>query len=404
MAKNDKKLIYLDYASATPVDVSVQKSMDSFRSFFANPSAIHKSGVLVRSVIESNREKIAKFINAHSDEIIFTGSGTESVAIAILGTIYKYKGKKIPHIITTSIEHPSVLENCRMLEKNNYAEVTYINPDEFGIINPNNIRDSLKSNTILVSVSYANNEIGTIEPIVDIAKTIRYVRKKNNSIFPIFHTDACQAINYLDISNVDKLGADLMSFNSSKIYGPKGIGVLYKRRNISLEPIYYGGGQESCLRSGTENLLSIVGLTKALEITEKVKLKEFKRLTSIRDYGIKKLLSLSGKIGRYQFLLNGSKEKRLPNNINISISEIPSELLVVELDARGIEVSSKSACKSDDPDESYVISAIRNAKGLKQNSVEGSIRITLGRETKRTDIDNLFNAIKLILTKYSKWK
>lgn len=404
MDKKIKKIIYLDHASATPIDLVVKKYMDSMHYIFANPSSIHSSGVKAREIIEQGRHQIAKLINAHSDEIIFTGSGTESVALAIWGAVQNYNGKKMPHIITTSIEHPAVIENCKILEKRNLARVTYIDPDSNGLINPKNIQDALKINTVLVSVAYANNEIGTVEPLMEIAKAIRHFRKNNNSILPLFHTDACQAMNYLETSNIEKLGVDLMSFNSSKIYGPKGIGALYKKRNVILEPLYFGGGQEFGLRSGTEAIYLITGFAKALEVASKIKLKESKRLTIIRDYAVKKLLSISGNSDRYKISLNGDTKNRLPNNINISITGISSELLVIELDAKGIEVSSKSACKSDEPDESYVISAIRKAQGLKSNSTEGSIRITLGRGTSRSDIDKLVIAIRDILDKYAKWK
>jgi cysteine desulfurase len=286
-----------------------------------------------------------------------------------------------------------------MLEINNYAEVTYIDPDENGLINQKSVRNALKRNTVLVSVAYANNEIGTIQPIMEIAKAIRHFRKNNNSTLPFFHTDACQAMNYLETSNIEKLGVDMMSFNSSKIYGPKAIGALYKKRNIQLNPLYLGGGQEFGLRSGTEDVSLITGFAKALEIASKIKVKESKRLINIRDYTIKKLLALSNKVGDFKIILNGDEKNRLPNNINISISGISSELLVVELDAKGIEVSSKSACKSDEPDESYVISAIRKAQGIDSNSVEGSIRITLGRGTLKSDIDKLVITIKDILNK-----
>ena len=249
---------------------------------------------------------------------------------------------------------------------------------------------------------YANNEIGTIQPIQEIAKEIRHFRKEKLSpqgiasgsleakpfpdnfprgaIFPIFHTDACQAMNYLETSNIEKLGVDLMSFNSSKIYGPKGIGILYKKRNINLEPIYSGGGQEFGLRSGTENVVSIIGIAKAFEIAEKMKNKERERLTKIRDYGIDKLLSLKNKTG-YGIILNGDKEVRLPNNINISIPEISSELLVIELSAKGIYVSEKSACQSKDG--------------------EGhTLRISLGRFTVKPDMDYLVSSFEKILKKY----
>ncbi len=374
---------------------------------FANASSIHKEGVMARQRVEESRSNIAKLIFTHSDEIIFTGSGTESDALAILGTVRAYKSKDIPHIITTAIEHAAVLENCKILEERGEALVTYVMPDDTGLINPKDIRDALKENTILVSVMYANNEIGTVQPIQEIAKTIRHhkknIKENKNSPFPIFHTDACQAMNYLPTENIEKLGVDMLTFNSSKIYGPKGVGVLYKKRGIEISPLYKGGGQEFGLRSGTENTASIVGIAKAFEITCKMKEKESARLTKLRDYGIKKLLALS-KISSYEIILNGDPINRLPNNINISVLGISSELLVIELDAKGILVSAKSACKSDEPDESYVITALRKAQGAKSNTTDGSIRISLGRQTKKSDLDALIKSFKQILAKYKKWK
>ena len=412
-----KNKIYLDYASATQVNKSVAKKMAFYeRKFFANPTAIHEEGVEVRNIIEASREKIAKLLNAHNDEIIFTGSGTESDALAILGIVKSVSmsdmdKKFLPHIITTKIEHPAVLENCRMLEERGEAEVSYISVDKMGIVNLEELKDSLKENTVLVSVMYANNEIGTIQPIEEIAKIIRHFKKIQSGkhkdffglSFPLFHTDACQAMNYLFTENIEKLGVDLMSFNSSKIYGPKGVGVLYKKRNVNLAPLYKGGGQEFGLHSGTESVSLIAGVAEALSITNKIKQKESERLVKIRDYGIEKLLSLS-KTFPYKIVLNGSLEVRLPNNINISIYGISSELLVVELSARGIFISEKSACKSDDPNESYVISAIRKVCLRKDGEVEGSLRISLGRDTKTKDMDSLFNAFKNIFEKYKMWK
>ncbi len=399
-----KKNIYFDYASSCYIDSKVFFVMNKTEKFFANPNSIHKDGVFVRKQIELARGKIAKILNAHNDEIFFTGSGTESDALAILGFVNNFKLNNkniIPHIITTSIEHPAVLENCKFLEENKEVEITYVDPDKNGIINPKDIKDSIKENTILVSVMYANNEIGTIQKIEEIAKEIRHYKKHNNKNFPIFHTDACQAINYLFVSNVEKLGVDMMSFNGSKIYGPKGIGVLYKKRNINISPIYKGGGQEGGLRSGTESISSIVGITKALEITELIKNKESKRLTLLRDYFIDKINYIREKTG-YKIILNGDKEARLSNNINISVLGISSELLVIELDAMGIEVSEKSACHSSDENSSYVIKAIR--KTCSKNKEEGSIRISLGRSTKKTDIDYLISSLIKILNKYKGWK
>ncbi len=420
-----KKNIYLDHAGATPVDKEVAKKVAFYeREFFANPSAIYETGVKVRNIIEESRGKIAKLINAHPDEIIFTGSGTESDALAILGTITNYQparshegsgagglritnedsDKKLPHIVTTQIEHPAVLENFKMLGKNGQAEVTYVSVDKNGIVNLSELEESLKENTILVSVMYANNEIGTVQPIEEIAKIIRRFRKSNSysSRFPLFHSDACQAMNYLPTENIEKLGVDLMTFNSSKIYGPKGVGVLYKKRSVVLSPLYLGGGQEFNLRSGTESVALVAGLAIALEKVNKIKNKEIDRLTKIRDYGIEKLLSLSNSSG-YKIVLNGGNEKRLPNNINISIRGISSELLVIELSARGIFVSEKSACKSDDDEGSYVIKAIRKICP-KDGLEEGSLRITLGQCNKKSDMDVLYRELKKILEKYNGWK
>jgi len=437
-----KKNIYLDYASSTPINERVLQLMSSIsKEFFANATSIHKSGVKARNIIEESRGGIAKGLNAHSDEIIFTGSSTESNALAIIGIIKNYElritndGSKylVPHIITTQIEHPAVLENCRLLEKSGEAEVTYLSVDKNGIVNLEELKESLKENTVLVSIMYANNEIGSIQPIQEIAKIIRHFRKgkkeehkflgawerdgastrnfsaekypcpKNlcSSFFPILHTDATQAMNYLYTANVEKLGVDMLSFNGSKIYGPKGTGVLYKKRSVILSPIYEGGDQEFGLRSGTENVAAIAGLALAFEIANKMKERESQRLTKLRDYAIEKILQI--KISPFVISLNGGKENRLPNNINISILGISSELLVIELDAKGIEVSSKSACKSGDDNGSYVIKAIRKIC-RRGNEEEGSLRITLGRETKKSDMDALIKDLNEILEKYQNWK
>lgn len=404
--------IFFDYAGSTPLDKNVFKKMSFYeKDFFANPSAIYSKGILVRDVIDFSREKIAKLINAHFNEIIFTSSGTESNAMAILGIVKNYElkiqsqklEKIIPHIITSKIEHPSVLENCKMLESTGAAEVAYINVDKNGIIDLEEFRKSLKDNTILVSVMYANNEIGTIQPIQEIAKIIRHFRKEKSIVYPLFHTDACQAINYLYTDNIEKLGVDLLSFNSSKIYGPKGVGVLYKKRSVNLSPIYMGGGQEFGLRSGTESVPLIYGIAMALQITNQIKNKEVSRLTEIRNYAILKLLSLPI-YSKYKIILNGDKKERLPNNINISITGISSELLVVELSERGIYVSEKSACHSMDDNISYVIKAIRKVCKRNKDEIDGSLRISLGRNTIKKDIDIFIKELSKILLKYKDWK
>ncbi|MES2416239.1 MAG: cysteine desulfurase family protein [Patescibacteria group bacterium] len=422
--KKSKK-IYLDYASATPLEKSVFSVMSkALRGEFANPSAIHDLGVHCKNMIEVYRKTIAQVLNAHSDEIVFTSGATESNNLAINGIVKKYAEdffrssgkvtrplKNLPHIVTTNIEHASVLEVCKYLEKNKLAEVAYVPVEENGIVDPKNIKKALRPETILVSVMYANNEIGTIQPIREIAKEIRHYNKLHNTKI-LFHIDATQAINYLDI-NVEKLGIDMMSFNAGKIYGPKGIGILYIKRKTPISKIIFGGDQERGLRAGTENLASIAGFAEALKITEKIKEKEVKRLKKLQDYFIREIISKTDNIFRSsgevsqtiknsqfcEIIINGDRENRLPNNINVTIPKIPSDLLVIELSARGIMVSAKSACKSGEEGESYVIRAIKP----EANQETGSIRFSLGRMTKKEDIDFTLKSLKEILTKLKKW-
>lgn len=407
--KKSKK-IYLDYASATPLEKDVLLLMNKiFKENFANSSAIHDLGVQSKNILNESRKNIAKIIDAHQNEIIFTSGSTESNNLALFGVTAKqnknFQGPRggvnqtvenlnfvLSHIITLNIEHSSVLEVCKYLEENKLAQVTYVPVEPSGIVDPKKIKKVMCKETVLVSVMYANNEIGTIQPIKEIAKEIRHFNKLNNTkVF--LHTDATQAINYLEI-NVEKLGIDLMSFNAGKIYGPKGIGALYIRRRTPIEQIIFGGDQEYGMRAGTENLASVVGFAKALEITEKIKEKENKRLKKLQDYFIKKLQNLEKDI-----VLNGDLENRLPNNINITIPKIPSDLLVIELSARGVMVSAKSACKSGEEGESYVIKAIKP----EADQENGSIRFSLGRSTTKEDLDFTLKSLKQILTKLKKW-
>ena len=420
----------MDFASSTSLDERVGRLMDMYRSkHFANPSSLHKEGVAARSVINESRQIIAHILGVHSDEIIFTSGGTEGDTMVIQGVINAYhkstkaptpegvgtptasvgthKNKETPHVVTTNIEHSAVQETCRFLEKEGGIELTEVPVEANGIVRPEIIKKALKENTVLVSVMYANNEIGTIQPIQEIAKVIRKHRKTFSSQSLFFHTDAAQAINYLPI-RVEKLGVDLLTFNGSKIYGPRGMGVLYKKRDVQLLPLFYGGHQEFGLRPGTENVSAIAGMAEALKITEEMKEKESKRLTELQKYFILRLRSEFPNI-----IVNGSLENRLPNNVNISISGIESELLVIELDAMGIAVSSKSACKSDDPDESYVITALREVcdRGDLSSDLstkagekeESSIRFSFGRGTSKKDIDYVSTSLKHIFTKLNRW-
>ena len=422
--------IYFDYAAGAPLDARVFSAMKSyFLNEQGNPSAIYKEGVEAKKAVEEARAKIAGAIFAHPDEIIFTNGGTESNNLAIFGVFRAAQSlqraalslgedgplqEKKPHIITSVIEHPSVLNACRALEKTGVAKVDYIGVDKDGIVNLAEFKKVIRPETALVSIMYANNEIGTIQPIREIAKIIRQYRKSHleakppsildglASKYPYFHTDACQAMNYLDV-HVERLGVDLLTFNGAKIYGPKGVGVLYRKRNVSLAPVLYGGGQEQGLRSGTENVPAIVGLAKALEIARATAEKESARQTKLRDYFISEIEKHIP-----DAILNGSRTKRLPNNINVSFPNMENQHMVILLDAKGIAVSAKSACSSEDEDASYVVSALggpewsaspdeRASQGVR---ADNSVRFSLGRETTKKDIQKTISALQEIIKKY----
>jgi len=374
--EKNRKSIYLDHAS-------------SALAIASNPGAIHEFGVKEKNKLENARRTVANFLGVHNNEIVFTSGATESNNLAILGLIQNFKQ---PHIITTNIEHSSVLEVCRYLEKTKKAKITYMEVEQNGIVDPQKIKKLLTKNTVLVSVMYANNEIGTVEPIMEIAKEIRHFNKINSTKI-YFHTDATQAVNYLPM-NALKLGVDLMSFNGAKIYGPKGIGVLYIKKNTPVKKIMFGGDQEFGLRPGTENVALAGELAKALLMTEKIKHTEVKRLIKLRDYFFRKLSKVP-----FDIKFNGDLKNRLPNNVNITFPNIPSDLLVIELSARGIMAAAKSACKSGDGKASYVIEAID--KNIKET--DGSIRFSLGRETTKKDIDFTIKSLSEILKKLKKW-
>ncbi len=343
----------------------------------ANPGAIHDLGMKEKNKLEQARADIAKLLNAHKNEVVFTSGATESNNLAILGM-------PLGGVVTTNIEHASVLEACR------HRGGTFVPVEPNGIVDPGKIKKALTKDTVLVSVGYANNEIGTIQPIREIAKEIRHFNKVNETKI-YFHVDATQAINYLPI-NVEQLGVDMMSWNGAKIYGPKGVGALYVRRGTPVSKIMFGGDQEMGLRPGTENVAGAVALAKAMTEVEKIKDKEVKRLTTLRDYFIKKLSDIG-------FELNGDEVNRLPNNINVTIANIPSDLLVIELSARGIMASAKSACKAGDGKASHVIKAIN--PDIKDT--DGYLRFSLGRTTNQKDINDTIKALSQILLKLKKW-
>lgn len=389
-----KKNIYLDYAATTPVRPEVAKAMTPYwQEKYGNPSSFHSPGKAAKDAIGAAREKIAEIFNCRGSEIIFTAGGTESDNLAVLGAARANKdyGR---HIITSKIEHPAVLEACRKLERDGF-EVSYIGVDYEGIIKLDELKKSLRPDTILVSVMYANNEIGTIQPIAEIAKIIRNYKKdaprlrSGNMDIPLLHTDACQAAGALDL-DVAKLGVDLMTINGSKIYGPKGIGALYVKKGVKIEPLIYGGGQEKKMRSGTENVPAIIGLATALELAQKEKTAEGKRLSGLRDYFISAILK-----NIKSSALNGHTTLRLPNNINVTIPGVEGEAMLLYLDSFGIYAATGSACSSARLEPSHVLLAI----GRKHEDAHSSLRFTLGRDTAKTDLDYVLTKLPPIIKK-----
>lgn len=385
---NTKKRLFLDYSSTTPVAPEVLKVMEDYdRENFANPSALYTEALLAKDAVREAREKIASILHCQRSEIIFTSGGTEGNNLALFGVFEATKRNDfVPHIITTTIEHPAILEVCNEI-KNRGGEVTIVPVDSDGLVNPRDIQLAIKPNTVLVSVMYANNEIGTIQPIKEVSRAIKDWRQKNNTVFPYFHIDACQASLYLPL-DVLKLGVDLVTLDGIKMYGPRGFGLLYVKSEIKIKPIHFGGGQEKGLRSGTENVSSILGFTIALELTEAIRTSESERLASIRDYWIDRILTTFP-----QATLNGSKVSRLPNNINICFPGLDAEFAVISLDVLGISVSYSSSCRNlKDDSTSYVVEMIG-----KVNCSGSSLRFTLGRETRRDDVDFLLSALKSLI-------
>ena len=385
------KEIYLDHASATPLDPRVQEAMEPYLSHeFGNPSGLYQFSRTAKEAVEDARKKISEVLNLHSGQVIFTSNGTEAINLGLFGIARAYasQGK---HIITTKIEHPAVLETCKALEKEGFS-ITYLDVDEQGEVGVATVRAALRPDTILVSVMYANNEVGTIQAIFEISKIVCEYRKEKGSKIPFLLTDACQAAGVLDL-DFEKLGVDLMVFNGSKIYGPKGTGILAKRQGIRLEPIIFGGGQEFGLRSGTENVPGIVGIARALQLAQRGKKEENKRLIYLREFFIKELLERIP-----EAVLNGHPTKRLPNNVNISIPGIEGDSLVVFLDAKGIFVSTGSACSSTSLEPSHVISAL----GRSAHLAFGSIRVSFGRSTAKEDLEYALTVFSDVVKKLQK--
>ena len=372
------KKVYFDYAATTPIDKRVVKAMEPyFTEKFGNTMSLHSFGQEAKFALDQSRQILADLINSEPNEIIFTGSATESNNLALKGVAFANKAKG-NHIIISSIEHPCIIESAKWLAKHGF-EVTKLPVDKYGLVNPEDVKKSITEKTILVSVMHASNEIGTIEPIAEIGKICR-----EKGVY--FHTDASQSFGKI-IIDVKKMNIDLLTASSHKMYGPKGVALLYVKNGVRIEPILHGGGQENGLRNSTVNIPAIVGFAKAVELCEKEMKQESKRLSKLRDKLIKGILKIEGA------KLNGHPKNRLPNNVNVSFPYIEGESLIIQLDMHGIACSTGSACSSIKLEPSYVLLAI----GLKPEEAHGSLRISLGRFTTEKEIDYFLKVLPKIV-------
>ncbi len=393
-----KKRIYLDHAAATPVDPTVVAAMHPFFiSEYGNPGAIHQEGTHAREALDAARKSIATHISALPGEVIFTASATASANLAVLGTVRQWRKEhpgRVPTIIISSIEHAAVREPAFALAREG-ATLIELPVRADGIVDVPMLSSMITPDTALISVMYANNEIGTIQPLREIARILRGkrrefgVRTKEEVAYPLLHSDACQAVNFLDVS-VLRLGIDLMTFSSAKCYGPKGIGVLYRRRGVPLEPVITGGGQEFGMWAGTENVPLAVGFAKAFDLVRKGAPRETNRLARMRD---KLIHSLQKEFP--DIYINGSRTERLPGNVSFTIPEADHENLVIMLDAEGIACSTKSACNETDAETSHVIEALRRAGGAPTYPAS-AIRMTFGKRNTMEDVRAVILAMRSI--------
>jgi len=395
-----KSRIYLDYASLTPIDPRVTREMKKCSSSkYANPSSLYKEGVAAKKALSEGRKKVADYINSHPDEIIFTAGGTEANNLVMRGVARSAvrAGIIAPHIIISEIEHSSIIETTNELEKHG-CEITRLTVDKNGVISLDELKKSIRPNTVLISIMMVNNEIGSVQPIKEIAKIVRNARKVSEAIlkinaYPLFHTDAAQAL-YEEI-NMDNLGVDLLTLDGGKVYGPRGIGALYIKREVMenkwIEAVFSGGGQEKGLRPGTENLPGIMGFAKALELVSMETGKQGKKekISEFRKVFIEGLIKICPDI-----IINGNLNScpaQSPHILNISIPGIDNEFFLFQLDAKGIACSTKSSCLRDE-EESYVLKSI----GADSKT---SLRFSFGRFTKMSDLKKTLRIISKLLGK-----
>ncbi|MBW6517074.1 MAG: cysteine desulfurase NifS [ANME-2 cluster archaeon] len=370
----------MDNSATTRPDPEVVSAMlPYFNEYFGNASSLHSFGQEAAGALNRSRQHVADLIGAQPDEVIFTSGGTESDNLALKGIAYlnKNKGK---HIITSVIEHPAILNTCKNLQENGFT-VTYLPVDDQGLVDPGDVEDAIKSDTIIISVMHANNEIGSIQPIEDIS---RLAHEKG----VLVHTDAVQSVGKIPV-NVDDLGVDMLSLSAHKIHGPKGVGALYVRKGTRLESLIHGGGHERGKRSGTENIPGIVGLAKAAELAARRLEKDSAHMANLRNAAITKILDSIP-----DSYLNGHPTMRLPNNVHLRFSYVEGESMLMLLNMKGVAVSTGSACSSKSLEPSHVLTAL----GIPPEQIHGSLRITLGRENTMDEVDyvveNLVEIVK----------
>jgi len=376
-----ERKIYLDHNATTPVHPEVLEAVLPFyKDGFGNASSIHSFGREAKVALEESREKVAKFLNADPLEIYFTSGGTESDNLAVKGVAWANK-KKGNHIITSQIEHHAVLESCKFLEKEGY-EITYLPVDKYGLVDHDELKKSIKKETVLVSIMHANNEMGTIQPIAELAGLA-----KEKGVY--FHTDAVQSTGKMKI-DVNELNVDMLSLSAHKFYGPKGVGALYIRRGVRLTPLAHGGHHEKSRRAGTENVPGIVGLAKALEIAHSDMQEEERRLKSLTETFFKRVTERIPDV-----FMNGHPVLRIPNTMNVSFKGVEGESIILNLDLKGIGVASGSACTSGSLEPSHVLSAMRVPGDLAQSS----LRFSFGRSNTIDDVNYVVEVLPEIISK-----
>lgn len=391
----------MDNAATTPVDPAVLKEMmPYFSKKFGNPFSVHSFGQEAKVAIDNARDEVAKFLGAEAEEIYFTSGATESNNWAVGGIVNAVNSDPrfqkpgfSPHIIISAMEHHCVL-NTSLARQKGGAGLTVIRPKNNGVVNVNEVVEAIGDKTVLISIMYVNNEVGTIQPIKEIGEAVKRVKNERaaagNKLPLYFHTDAVQAANYLDC-NADYLGVDLLTLSAHKIYGPKGIGCLYIRRGTKIGPSQYGGEQESNMRAGTHNVPGIVGLGKAISLIEKHK-KSLPKMKKLRDKLFAEIMKISGT------QINGSTELRTPNNANFSFRGIEGESLIISLDMAGIAGSTGSACSSASLEPSHVLTAM----GIPAEIAHGSLRLTLGKDTAEADINYVIKTLPPIIERLRK--